>query len=175
MTWHCGDWAYYKHPYPDAIHTKRQLTAITYLNDDYEGGETFFPIKKIKVTPRKGRLLVWSNVDINGVEDSESLHAGLPVIDGTKYIAIIWIREKQFIFDNKKIPIAHPKVEKTQKLPIQKIEITPNHYDLGKILNDDECKTIADLVMNELDSNSFQLETDKRYYNNSYGGNIPVS
>jgi len=154
---------------------QRTTSCLFYLNDDYEGGETFFPIKKIKVTPRKGRLLIWSNVDINGVEDSESLHAGLPVIDGTKYISIIWIREKQFIFDNKKIPIAHPKVEKTQKLPIQKIEITPNHYDLGKILNDDECKTIADLVMNELDSNSFQLETDKRYYNNSYGGNIPVS
>ena len=142
---------------------QRIKSCLFYLNDDYEGGETFFPIKKIKVTPRKGRLLIWDNVNENGKEDNESLHAGLPVISGTKYIAIIWIRERQFKFDNIK------------KLPTQKVKVIPNHFDLGKILNEDECKKIADLVINELENNRFQIETDKRYYNNSFGGNIPAS
>lgn len=75
---------------------QRVLSCLFYLNDNYEGGETEFPIKKLKITPRTGRLLMWSNVTPTDELDYESLHAGLPVISGTKYIAVIWIRESKF-------------------------------------------------------------------------------
>ena len=75
---------------------QRIMSCLFYLNDDFEGGETEFPLKKLKITPRLGRLLMWSNVTPDDALDYESLHAGLPVISGTKYIAVIWIRESKF-------------------------------------------------------------------------------
>jgi prolyl 4-hydroxylase len=75
---------------------QRIMTCLFYLNDNFEGGETEFPLKKLKITPRIGRLLLWSNVTPDDNVDYESLHAGLPVISGTKYIAVVWIRESKF-------------------------------------------------------------------------------
>jgi prolyl 4-hydroxylase len=75
---------------------QRAYSCLFYLNDNFVGGETEFPTKKIKITPRIGRLLIWKNLYEDGSLDFESLHAGLPVIDGTKYIAIIWVRENKF-------------------------------------------------------------------------------
>ena len=69
---------------------------LFYLNDGYHGGQTDFPTKKIMVTPKKGRALVWKNLKDDGSPDYESLHAGLPVLAGTKWIAVVWIRENKF-------------------------------------------------------------------------------
>ena len=38
------------------------VTALVYLNDVEEGGETKFPILNIEVKPRVGRMLVFHNV-----------------------------------------------------------------------------------------------------------------
>jgi prolyl 4-hydroxylase len=76
---------------------QRKFTALIYLNDDFKGGETEFPKLNIKVQPQKNKLVIWDNLKENGELNYDSLHAGLPVIEGTKYICIIWIREKQFI------------------------------------------------------------------------------
>jgi len=75
---------------------QRITSCLFYLNDNFEGGETEFPLKKLKVTPRTGRLLIWSNVKPDDTLDYESLHAGLPIISGVKYVAIVWIRESKF-------------------------------------------------------------------------------
>ena len=75
---------------------QRVITCLFYLNEDFEGGETEFPTKKIKVTPRTGRLLMWSNMYPNGEIDYESLHAGLPVEKGVKWIEVIWVRQRSF-------------------------------------------------------------------------------
>jgi prolyl 4-hydroxylase len=48
------------------------------------------------VTPKKGRALAWKNLKDDGSPDYESLHAGLPVLAGTKWIAVVWIRENKF-------------------------------------------------------------------------------
>jgi len=40
-------------------HAKRFLCLMVYLNDDFEDGETYFPIFDIKVKPKKGRLLIF--------------------------------------------------------------------------------------------------------------------
>jgi prolyl 4-hydroxylase len=73
---------------------QRVLTAILYLNDSYEGGETQFPLLGITVVPRAGDLLVFENVDARGAPATHSRHAGLPVKSGTKWIATRWIRAR---------------------------------------------------------------------------------
>jgi len=75
---------------------QRTYSCLFYLNDDYNGGETEFPIKKIKVIPKIGSLLIWKNINEDGSLNHDSLHAGLPVISGMKWIAIIWVRENKF-------------------------------------------------------------------------------
>ena len=72
---------------------QRTKTALIYLNDDFKGGETNFPTINKRVTPEKGKLIIWNNTDESGNLIYESLHAGLPVIEGIKYIGVIWIRQ----------------------------------------------------------------------------------
>lgn len=74
---------------------QRIKSVLVYLNDDFEGGETQFPKLKLTVKPQIGKLIVWDNV-LEGKENPNSIHAGLPVTKGTKYIMIVWIRENKF-------------------------------------------------------------------------------
>lgn len=76
---------------------QRIKTALVYLNDGFTGGETEFPQLNIKVMPLKGKLVVWDNLNPDGSLDYKSIHAGLPVTSGIKYIAVIWIRENKFV------------------------------------------------------------------------------
>jgi len=75
---------------------QRKLTALIYLNEDFKGGETAFPKLGITVTPQKNKLIAWGNLKKTGELDHDSLHAGLPVTEGVKYIAVVWIRENKF-------------------------------------------------------------------------------
>ena len=40
-------------------HAKRFLCLMVYLNDDFEDGETYFPVFDIKIKPKQGRLLIF--------------------------------------------------------------------------------------------------------------------
>jgi prolyl 4-hydroxylase len=75
---------------------QRVFSCLFYLNHNFTGGETEFVDKKIKIIPRTGRLLIWRNMNEDDTLDYESFHAGLPVVSGTKYIAIIWVRQNKF-------------------------------------------------------------------------------
>jgi len=75
---------------------QRIKSVLFYLNNEFEGGETNFPMKGIKVKPVKSKAIIWDNINEDGTLDYESIHAGLPVISGFKYIATIWIRENKF-------------------------------------------------------------------------------
>jgi prolyl 4-hydroxylase len=75
---------------------QRIVTAIAYLNDGFEGGETWFATNKLTVRPRPGDVLVFRNVLSNGKADQASQHAGLPVRRGTKWIATRWIRQNRY-------------------------------------------------------------------------------
>lgn len=75
---------------------QRVKTALVYLNDEFTGGETEFPKLSIKVSPKKGKIVIWDNTNLDNTPDYDTLHAGLPVISGTKYIAVVWIRESKF-------------------------------------------------------------------------------
>lgn len=75
---------------------QRVFSCIFYLNDGFKGGETDFPKVKYKIKPELGKLVVWKNLHEDGEPNHNSLHAGLPVIEGEKWICIIWVREKKF-------------------------------------------------------------------------------
>eukprot|EP00928_Gymnodinium_smaydae_P100391 TRINITY_DN9835_c0_g1_i3.p1 TRINITY_DN9835_c0_g1~~TRINITY_DN9835_c0_g1_i3.p1 ORF type:complete len:218 (+),score=37.41 TRINITY_DN9835_c0_g1_i3:51-704(+) len=74
----------------------RPKTVFIYLNDlePDDAGETFFPRLGIKVAPRKGCAVMWSNVLGPGEEDLRLLHLGLPPKSGTKYGVNCFFNEK---------------------------------------------------------------------------------
>lgn len=73
----------------------RTHSFLIYLNNDFEGGETEFNKLSKIIEPELGKGLMWTN-KIDGVCLDESLHTGLPVTKGEKWILIIWVREKKF-------------------------------------------------------------------------------
>jgi hypothetical protein len=57
------------------------LSSVGYLNDDYEGGEIWFPNLKLKFRPQKGDILFFPSTYIYA-------HAALEVTSGIKYSAV---------------------------------------------------------------------------------------
>jgi prolyl 4-hydroxylase len=75
----------------------RDLTALIWLNDAYEGGETDFPKIGVRVRGAVGDMLVFRNVRDNGAFDERMIHAGLPVTKGVKWMASRWIRGSNYL------------------------------------------------------------------------------
>lgn len=75
----------------------RVLTALIWLNDQFEGGETDFPKIKVRVRGNVGDMLVFRNTRDNGEFDERMIHAGLPVTEGVKWMASRWIRGEPFL------------------------------------------------------------------------------
>ena len=78
----------------------RLRTVLVYLNDVEEGGETGFDSLdeydiQIKVQAKKGRMVVFTNVNDDGSLNKKSRHAGLPIIKGEKWAFNLWLREKE--------------------------------------------------------------------------------
>jgi prolyl 4-hydroxylase len=69
----------------------RFATIIVYLNDDFQGGCTYFPKFDIRVTPRRGSALIFHYDSIESL-----LHQSEPVISGTKYILTAFVRNEEF-------------------------------------------------------------------------------
>lgn len=81
-------------PAQDRVGGQRTWTAMMFLNVPEAGGETFFPKAGVKVAPQRGNLLTWNNLDAIGEPNDLSLHQGMPVIAGVKYIITKWYRER---------------------------------------------------------------------------------
>jgi hypothetical protein len=75
---------------------QRVATVLIYLNDDYQGGETEFPTIKWKFKGKTGDALVFWNVTPDGELDRKTLHAGLPVKKGEKWLYSKWIRANPY-------------------------------------------------------------------------------
>lgn len=84
-------------PHVDAIpglENQRVMTVLVYLNDDFEGGETVFDEAGVTVSAKRGDGILFGNVTADGRPDPATVHAGLPVTRGVKYLASRWIRER---------------------------------------------------------------------------------
>ncbi len=73
---------------------QRCWTAMIYLGDVAQGGETHFPHLGYKIPPRKGMILMWNNMRPDGSPNPMTLHAALPVVSGVKHVVTKWFRER---------------------------------------------------------------------------------
>jgi prolyl 4-hydroxylase len=73
---------------------QRSWTAMLFLNEPEAGGYTNFPEAGVKVTPDTGALLLWNNMKEDGSPNHNSLHQGMPVEAGIKYVITKWFRER---------------------------------------------------------------------------------
>jgi prolyl 4-hydroxylase len=79
----------------------RVRTVCVYLNPVEAGGETEFPVAGLKIAPLPGRAVVFDSLVFDaahpeGRPDPDSLHAGLPVEAGEKWLATLWIRHRRY-------------------------------------------------------------------------------
>ena len=76
----------------------RTWTLMIYLNEVAAGGATRFDAIGQAIEPRTGRLLAWNNRRPDGSPNPATLHQGMKVQDGTKYLITKWYRERPFGF-----------------------------------------------------------------------------
>jgi len=72
---------------------QRSWTAMIYLNEPEEGGATRFKAIGKTIQPESGKLLMWNNLLADGRPNEATLHQGMKVRKGTKYILTQWYRE----------------------------------------------------------------------------------
>lgn len=77
-----------------AVYGQRIATVLIYLNEDYEGGETAFPLIERRFRGKPGDALIFWNVTEGGELDRLTWHAGTPVTKGEKWLLSKWIRQK---------------------------------------------------------------------------------
>lgn len=75
---------------------QRTYTFLLYLNTVNTGGETYFPELDLKFNTKEGSALIWNNLLSNGDPNPFSIHQGLPIIDGQKFIITKWFRSNIF-------------------------------------------------------------------------------
>ena len=79
----------YKKHYDGGTKIGRAISAVMYLNDDYEGGEIEFPNFNVKIKPEAGMLILFPS-------NFAYAHVAHPVTSGTKYALVTWIRDQPF-------------------------------------------------------------------------------
>lgn len=72
---------------------QRTWTAMLYLNQPEDGGATRFKAIGKTIRPETGKLLLWNNLNPDGSPNEATLHQGMKVRKGTKYIVTLWHRE----------------------------------------------------------------------------------
>ena len=73
---------------------QRTWTAMVYLNQPEDGGATRFKAIGKTVRPEVGKLLLWNNLHPDGRPNAATLHQGMKVRKGVKYIVTLWFRER---------------------------------------------------------------------------------
>lgn len=83
-------------PYKSTLAKRRILTIFCYLNDvPNGGGYTHFPAcDGLRIRPKAGQAVVFSNVTKEGLPDKRTIHEGDEVTAGEKYGLNIWVTER---------------------------------------------------------------------------------
>jgi prolyl 4-hydroxylase len=72
----------------------RTWTVMIYLNEPDAGGATRFKAIDKIVQPETGKLLAWNNRRPDGTLNPATLHQGMKVRAGVKYVITKWFRER---------------------------------------------------------------------------------
>lgn len=93
--WHEGyqilkysDGQEYKPHYDGGTWLGRAISAIVYLNADFEGGELEFVNFGIKIKPQPGMLILFPS-------NYAYTHIAHPVVSGAKYAIVTWVKDRQ--------------------------------------------------------------------------------
>lgn len=95
VKWESGD---YQHPHADGENPDnrphplhwRNFGCVLYLNDDYEGGEIYFPNQNVEVKPKPNTLVFFPGT-------LEYLHGVRPVTNGIRYtLTSFWTFNKKY-------------------------------------------------------------------------------
>ena len=89
-TFEPGGYDFYLHT---ANAGQRTWTAMVYLNAPEDGGATRFKRIGKTIQPETGKLLAWNNLLADGRPNPATLHQGMKVRRGTKYILTKWFRQ----------------------------------------------------------------------------------
>ena len=83
--------------YDFLVHTRRggqrSWTSMIYLNEPEDGGATRFKTIGKTIQPETGKLLTWNNLMPDGTPNPATLHQGMKVRRGTKYVLTKWFRQ----------------------------------------------------------------------------------
>ena len=90
-TFNPGGYDFYVHT---ANQGQRTWTAMAYLHEPEEGGATRFKTIGKTIHPETGKLLAWNNLNPDGTPNGATLHQGMKVRRGTKYVLTKWFREQ---------------------------------------------------------------------------------
>lgn len=71
---------------------QRIMTFLIYLNTPDEGGGTYFPEANLEFEAHEGSALLFKYPQM----ERQSLHAGVPVKRGVKWVATKWLRQRTF-------------------------------------------------------------------------------
>lgn len=81
VRYHPGDF-YQTHRDSGPYNPDRYFSVVFYLNDNFEGGGTYFPDAGYTVVPEQGQAVIFP---------SDYLHRAEHVVEGIKYIAVTWM------------------------------------------------------------------------------------
>lgn len=84
-----ADWSKYC-----SVAGQRTWTFMIYLNDVEAGGATWFGAVGKTFRPEAGKLVCWNNRRPDLSENPDTIHHGMKVRKGRKYIITKWYREK---------------------------------------------------------------------------------
>lgn len=82
LLWYTAGQGFYK-PHSDSYGSSRTFSAVLYLNDVSEGGETHFEHFNISVKPKAGRLILFP-------ANFSYLHGAKKPISNDKYAVVTW-------------------------------------------------------------------------------------
>jgi len=84
--------------YDYLVHTadngQRTWTAMIYLNEPEDGGATRFKAIGKTIQPETGKFLAWNNLLPDGRPNPATLHQGMKVRRGMKYVLTKWFRQR---------------------------------------------------------------------------------
>ena len=78
--------------------SSNKYTVILYLNDDYEGGELYFPQHDIRIKPKVGSAVTFPG-------DHTNIHGVSEVTNGLRYTIVSWWDFKNDEIDEKELEI----------------------------------------------------------------------